>query len=386
MVGKIGATKALQALTLYADDTLLREHFRNKREFEQALTHCSELLKTLSEMGFKVNPKKSALLITVTGSSGQQELAKYRVKIKGEGDRLKLPDGNLVPIRRTAPYLGVIISYSNYEDQTLKHRLACSKQVMRDVSHVIANDRALPARKRLQIWQSTAWASASYALHVVEITPVGLQRLTAAFTYQARLVTRSFSRVTHEQNSEFLRRKGLTLPKAQLQARSQSFLQRQLGKDEAEENIVGSHLSRHQFLLASLDTLTPPEVNLEETPQITCNKCGLEFSSLGSLRRRIRKSHEGDFASLKRPRFDPKYHALPSTATCKACNFNFRTFFHLKKHVEASNCPNRERLWQLPPEALKDRVGVAVICGVAEPEKAGQLSARGDTKEGGRWR
>ena len=104
MAEKIGATKALQALTLYADDTLLQEHFRNKKEFEQALTHCSVLLKTLAEMGFKVNPKKSALLITVTGSSAQQELAKYRVKIKGEGDHLKLPDGNLIPVRRTAPY------------------------------------------------------------------------------------------------------------------------------------------------------------------------------------------------------------------------------------------------------------------------------------------
>ena len=51
MAEKIGAEKALQILTLYADDTLLQEHFRNKKEFEQALYHCSELLKTLEEMG-----------------------------------------------------------------------------------------------------------------------------------------------------------------------------------------------------------------------------------------------------------------------------------------------------------------------------------------------
>ena len=59
MAGKIGTGKALQILTLYADDTLLQEHFRNKKEFEQALYHCSELLKTLEEMGFKV--KRSPL-------------------------------------------------------------------------------------------------------------------------------------------------------------------------------------------------------------------------------------------------------------------------------------------------------------------------------------
>ena len=264
MAESLGEDKAAQLLTLYADDTLLQEHFKNRTEFEQALNHCSELLKTLEGMGFKVNPKKSALLLTATGSSAQQELSKYRVKIKNEGTHIKLPDGNLIPIRRTAPYLGVIISYSNYEDQTLKHRLACSKQVLRDVSHVISNDRAVPEAKRIQIWQANAWASATHALHIVGITPTGLQRLTSIFAYQAGLVTRSFSRVTHELNFDFLVRKQLTLPREQLQARSLSFQQRQLYKDAAEESIVNSYLWRNQAILPVLENLPSPEVNFEE--------------------------------------------------------------------------------------------------------------------------
>ena len=91
-----------------------------------------------------------------------------------------------------------------------------------------------------------------------------------------------------------------------------------------------------------------------DTAHITCDKCGQEFGSIGSLRRHIVKSHEGDSVSLKGPKFDPKYYALPSTTTCKACNYSFRTFFHLKKHVEASNCPHRERLWQLADDYHPD--------------------------------
>ena len=305
MAEKIREDKARQILTLYADDTLLQENFKNRSEFEQALNHCSELLKTLEEMDFKVNPKKSALLISATGSSAQQELSKHRVKIKNEGMRIKLPDGNLVPIRRTAPYLGVIISYSNYEDQTLKHRLACSKQVLRDVSHVIANDRAVPDAKRIQIWQATAWASATYALHIVGITTAGLQRLTSIFTYQARFVTRSFYRVTHELNSDFLSRKKMTIPREQLQARSQSFQQRQLGKDAEEGRIVSSYLWRHQSILTTLETMPSPEVNQVEKENIICGTRGQEFSSTGPLRRHIRRAHEGDLVSLKGPKFDP---------------------------------------------------------------------------------
>ena len=209
---------------------------------------------------------------------------------------------------------------------------------------------SLPEAKRIQIWQATAWASATYALHIVGITTAGLQRLTSVFTYQARFVTRSFSRVTHELNSDFLSRKKMTLPREQLQARSQSFQQRQLGKDAEERRIVGSYLWRHQSILTTLETMPSPEVNQVEKENITCGMRGQEFSSTGPLRRHIRRSHEGDLVSLKGPKFDPKYDALPSTTTCKACNTSFRTFFHLKKHVEASNCLHRERLWQLVDE------------------------------------
>ena len=118
----------------------------------------------------------------------------------------------------------------------------------------------------------------------------------------------------------------MTLPREQLQARSQSFQQRQLGKDAEEGRIVGSYLWRHQSILTTLETMPSPEVN------------------------QVRRSHEGDLVSLKGPKFDPKFHALPSTSTCKACNTSFRTFFHLKKHVEASNCLRKERLWQLVDE------------------------------------
>ena len=95
-------------------------------------------------------------------------------------------------------------------------------------------------------------------------------------------------------NSDFLLRQRLTLPKDQLQARSHTFLQRQLEKNEEEVGIVGSYLGRHQILLSSLETVQSPEVNLVDTTHITCDKCGQEFGSIGSLRRHIVKSHEGD--------------------------------------------------------------------------------------------
>ena len=162
--------------------------------------------------------------------------------------------------------------------------------------HVISNDRAVPEAKRIQIWQATAWASATYALRIAGVTPTELQRLTTIFAYQARLVTRSFSRVTHESNFDFLARKQLTLPREQLQARSLSFQQRQLYKDAAEESVVNSYLWRNQAVLSALESLPSHEVNFEEKENIICARCGQEFNGTGPLRWRIRRSHEEDAA------------------------------------------------------------------------------------------
>ncbi|OLP82717.1 hypothetical protein AK812_SmicGene36607 [Symbiodinium microadriaticum] len=89
-----------QILTMYADDTLLQVHFDDQPQLQEALRLCDLLLDQLTELGFKVNPEKSALLLQMHGGSAQQTRNKLVV-----------------------PYLRIIISYHDYEMQSLRHRL-----------------------------------------------------------------------------------------------------------------------------------------------------------------------------------------------------------------------------------------------------------------------
>ena len=49
---------------------------------------------------------------------------------------------------------------------------------------------------------------------------------------------------------------------------------------------------------------------------------------------------------LAGPKFELKFHAVPGTCCCKACNRDFKTFIHLRKHVEGSNCTQLSQLWR----------------------------------------
>ena len=73
-----------QILTMYADDTLLQVHFDDQPQLQEALRLCDLLLDQLTELGFKVNPEKSALLLQLHGGSAQQTRNKVVVTKKGE--------------------------------------------------------------------------------------------------------------------------------------------------------------------------------------------------------------------------------------------------------------------------------------------------------------
>ena len=123
----IDAETLARLLTMYADDILLQSHFDKWSDLETALELCDRLLDHLSELGFKVNPGKSALLIKLHG--GSASTVRKRLFRTEKGTKyITLPSGRLVSHKTQVPYLGIILSYFDYESQTLTHRLKASKK------------------------------------------------------------------------------------------------------------------------------------------------------------------------------------------------------------------------------------------------------------------
>ena len=159
---------------MYADDTLLQMHFDDLPQPQEALRMCDVLLDQLTELGFKVNPEKSAMLLQLHGGSAQQ--LRHKLILTKAGEKcVQLPS-----LKTQVPYLGIIISYHEYEMQSLRHRLQAIKAVMKEVTHAVRNSHAVTEKRRMSIWRITAWASALYGLHVVGLTEQGLSALESA--------------------------------------------------------------------------------------------------------------------------------------------------------------------------------------------------------------
>ena len=109
-------------------------------------------------------------------------------KVAGE-KFVSLPSGRLISHKTQVPYLGIILSYQDYEMRTLTHRLKASKAAMAEVAHAVRNHRVLSECRRKSIWTITAWASALYSLHVVGVTQAGLNRLQIPYGLSATLCT-----------------------------------------------------------------------------------------------------------------------------------------------------------------------------------------------------
>ena len=250
---------------MYADDTLLQVHFDDQPQLQEALRLCDLLLDQLT------------VLLQMHGGSAQQTRNKLVVTKKGE-KYVQLPSGRLIALKTQVPYLGIIISYHDYEMQSLRHRLQASKAVMKEVAHAVRNSHAITERRRLSIWRITAWASALCSLHVVGLTEQGLAALESHMIYQLRFVVRSYSQSTRETNEHLLRRRGFKTAKAQIVQRLKQFLKQGIrrhssplsfpGRKDLQSNISTCAWSVERSLLAQVPCVcTRRSTTQESVPQ-----------------------------------------------------------------------------------------------------------------------
>ena len=115
-----------QHCTMYADDMHFAWQVSSDVHLRRALRDIGVVFDVLRSLGMQVNPAKSSLLVGLRGPLADRWLKRrahkdrHGVRHLHHGAALQ----DRIPIVSCFVYLGVVISYHNFEDQTMRHRLS----------------------------------------------------------------------------------------------------------------------------------------------------------------------------------------------------------------------------------------------------------------------
>ena len=123
-------------------------------------------------------------------------------------------------------YLGVMLSYGNFEKATLKHRLQEGNAKLQQVRRFVHNRRTAGPRSRLHIWHSTVWATVSSGLVDVGLTEETAALLWAWHAKKIRAVLNCPAHLTHKSTSDLYRAHDIVDPVLKLQKRHANRVKR----------------------------------------------------------------------------------------------------------------------------------------------------------------
>ena len=253
-------------MTLYADDTHCAWRLQSEQDLNFMIKSALGIFEVYKRYGMRINPDKSSLLIKLVGTKGASWLKKH-IQIK-DGKRLFMfqhgTDFVTVPISAQSKYLGIIVSYQNFERASLNHRLKSAGLARQRLAKVLHCSKRLSLRLRLQIYTACIRTTLLYGLTTLGLSDKDLLQLHRRDIKYLRAVAKSPVHLTREPTEQLLTRIQVSI--------RQVFLK--LG------GTVLQHTPGTIFSSANKMTNTTPLRELDgATRSCACPTCGMYFPS-----------------------------------------------------------------------------------------------------------
>ena len=353
----------LQAnLDLYADDFHVSSLFYSESELKQIIQKFGILLETLQSHGLTINTAKSAILLTMAGTSFRDVRARL-VTQHADGPRIKIPgtDGRLfqIPLVQKTTYLGCVVSYGRMESDTLKHRLSLMKIAFDRLRKWLTARHGLNLTTRMRLWQTCVVPILTYGIFVIGLTPADLQRIQVTMFTMIRQILHNHSYRTGMPHTAVLSHWNLLHPLVLLWQAADSLFQsvtqclHTLRPDDVARSVDWSSLVAVRDMiwnhyLAGLDvpgSVAQPVAQADDV--IVCELCGFLCQHVSALRRHYTQVHKITPHLAFVP--NPADHMVNGLPQCKHCFQAFTTWRSFMAHIQRS-CQVLHR--HLPPDQL----------------------------------
>ena len=335
-------------LNIFADDFQVGCVFRSCDEFYLCLKNLGIILHKIQQMGLTINLSKSAVQLVMAGTSFRRTWNAVRHK---EGDAtwivIPLPDGAQVsiPLVTQIKYLGIILSYGAFEDQTVTHRVHLAKHAFSRLRRWLCGRHGLTVHQRFKLWQTCVFTVLKYGILAMPISKLGLHTLQKSMYAMLRQIIGDHAYITRRTHQQALSRFCIDLPLEQLRVAvascHQSITQR-TARLPSHDIVHTQRWTHFEPLIALIDDLIAQGRSVPIDSQITvepetqsmlhCPHCNFQTTHAAVLKRHTHIEHAvHHFRVVPNNPADFATQGLPA---CKFCPTEFPTWRLFQIHIE----------------------------------------------------
>eukprot|EP00435_Cladocopium_sp_Y103_P007033 s5033_g2.t1 len=350
LIPRTGFTWIQQHVTIFADDIHAGGCFCNFAEFEQLLCNLGHLLDVVEELHLQIQYAKSHILLASAGHKASKLLKGLIMREPHALFLLRRPSGKLskFPMRGEAIYLGVVVSYHNFEDRTVGHRMRAAWTAFNRLRSWLKS-RQMGLKHRLRLWSSCILPVMTYGIHSTGITVKGMRQFQQVAFTMLRVIVGDHAYCTHHTHQHVLIHFDLEHPLLMLHRSGQSLwrtLQSRVPRLDPCDivfQVDWSHLADQQHLIYNFaqSMMQAPAaltstLAVEAPPRLKCDWCSFETTSVPNLRRHCTSVHNAPIFRV----FDANFaqFAYKGTPQCSHCFASFPSWRQFILHLERNVC------------------------------------------------
>ena len=340
-----------QCLTVFADDFHIACTFRSVDQLHQAWRYIGIVLDTLTKLGFQLNTSKSKILIKGSGSKFHHWKKQHidttqhcTLKITTDSNTYQLPRG------KTHLYLGCMMSYEQFEMQSLKVRVATGWHQFRRLQKWLCGKKT-HISLRLRILHTCVFPCVTYGLLYIGLTVPGLHQLCTQITAMYRRVCGNMAHVTGITHADFFHRYQLRSPIAIV---GELWQQAVAGLQNARDQMPDSDIIQQTpwtTLFSSRTTIerigSGPVRQLLPPQVLSCEYCDATFSHPNLLQRHMTRNHQKPRQAVRR--LDIQMDSQDGKAICQHCHKSFTNWRTFKYHVQYQVCTQGSYVTHMNP-------------------------------------
>ena len=347
--------------------------------FERCVIATFAVLKSFRMI---INEDKCVLVCAIRGHLGKQWL-RQRTRPYKEGYALFLSDGAggeiCLPLAKRMTYLGTVLSYEGYEEQSLQHRLSIAELQRSRLRKPLQCRHDLSLGGRIRLWRTCIWSTLCHGLSVTGLGYRSLCTLTAKVLRHVRAITGNQVHVGGDDNQCVLQQVRLEFPGEMLLLQTTMLIARLvetadlmisspvLDRLRRVGDELGAHCRRYHeecrraaeyFRVTQTEAVVrpqdgaPPEAVISgrdglKVAKLVCDRCFLCLPDLKALKAHTRQQHDFSIPHMPGP-FQRDKHGKDGMPTCLHCDRRFPSWSHLERHIREHNC---EVHWLMRQEA-----------------------------------